>query len=356
MVDELILHLGDRKTGSTSIQTALASQAASSVAGRIIYPTRWNHNALVNAIRGGAKPGILEEKANSIRQRLQKSDARYGIISAEQFEVAPPEAVQHFLHSYFPEWKGRVRLIAYIRPHADRLLSSFAERSKLGGGGKNIRALHENFKASGFLEYAPRLRAWRSVFGDNLTIRPFRRELLFEQDVVRDFFEFAFRGQEMSVRQVDVRNESVSLQDLAMLRWIHGTLRKEFGSRIKKTTQRSFGRRLAIVLASSRSQAGCKLQMDQQLVEDVIATYTEDAKSVDREWFNSEPMLEGLQAHRSKAIGQEQSLEASDYYDEETLRIMRCWTVFMGRMMAKDQKRFLALSLPPELRPKHAKN
>lgn len=356
MVDELILHLGDRKTGSTSIQTALASQATSSAAGRIIYPTRWNHNPLANAIRGEAKPGFLEKRADLIRQRLLKSDARYGIISAEHFEVTPPEAVQQFLHNYLPEWKGRVRLIAYIRPHADRLLSSFAERSKLGSGSKDLRALHEKFKANGFLEYAPRLRAWRSVFGDSLTIKPFRRELLFEQDVVRDFFEFVFRGEEMSLRRVDVRNESICLQDLTMLRLIHSTLRKEFGNRIKKSTQQAFGRRLAIVLASSRSQAGCKLQMDQRLVEDVIATYTEDAKSVDREWFDAGPMLEGLQAHRSKANDQEQSLEASDYFDAETLRLVRCWTIFMGRMMAKDQKRFLALSLPPELRPKQTKN
>ncbi|MFT7595545.1 MAG: hypothetical protein ACI8R4_002874, partial [Paracoccaceae bacterium] len=50
MINELIIHLGDTKTGSTSIQRALVNKACKSPGVSIEYPTANNHTALVNTL------------------------------------------------------------------------------------------------------------------------------------------------------------------------------------------------------------------------------------------------------------------------------------------------------------------
>lgn len=353
MIKELIIHLGDRKTGTTSIQTALASHSWHCNTAKLVYPSRWNHNPLANAIGREKTPQVLAKRGKALRERLLKSDADFGVISAEHFEVVPPQFLAEFLDTYLPELRQSLRLIAYIRPHADRLLSSFAERSKLGSRCGSPTQLHRTFLATGFLRYGPRLKAWREVFGQQITFRPFERSFLYKEDAVEDFFKFVFGTHAYSLQQQPRRNESLCLEDLVLLREVHRVLRERFGGRLNKGTQEAFGRRMAIVLANSGAQ-GTRLRLHRRLAEDVVMAYHDDAITIDQEFFSGNPMHNALKSHRDKVIEEEQSLDVADYYSQEAIRQMHCWAEFIGRLMVNNQENFLTNSMPPELRPGQA--
>lgn len=345
MIEELIIHLGDRKTGSTSIQAALASKCWNCPSARLFYPADSNHNSLANAIRGEERGISLAQRGDKIRQRLVRSDAQFGVLSAEHFEAVSPHDLADFLGSYLPEVMSQFRLIAYIRPHADRLLSSFAERSKIGSNCASTVHLHQNFLSNNILMYAPRMREWRNVFGERVTFRPFIRSMLLDQDVVSDFFGFVFGSHPFTLRIPQLHNESLCVEDLVMLRAVHGILRQRYGPRLDLFTRQAFGRRMGVVLASSRA-SGTRLSLHRSLVEKVITAYRDDAIAVDQEFFTGSPMLSALEQYREKAVEEEQSLDIEDYYSQEAIRQMACWAEFIGQIMASNQKQFLA-NLPP---------
>ena len=341
MIKELIIHLGDRKTGSTSIQAALASKSWCCASADLIYPSRSNHNSLANAIRGEATGLSLSQRGKLLRRRLLGSDAEFGVISAELFEIVSPRDLSTFLGNYLPELLPRVRLIAYIRPHAERLLSTFAERLKIGERYSSPAQLHRDFLSKNLLKYAPRMRQWRNAFGDKIMFKPFIRAMFNEQDVVSDFFSFLFRDHHFTLDgNFRPRNQSLCLEDLVMLRMVHSILRQRFGSELNNSTLKVFGRRMAITLASSAA-SGTKPQLHRSLVEDIVSAYSDDAIAVDQEFFTGSPMFSALQQYREKCIEEEQSLNVKDYYSQEAIRHMTCWAEFIGQIMASNQKQFL---------------
>lgn len=345
MIKELIVHIGDRKTGSTSIQAALASRNWICRSANIIYPAKVNHNLLASAIsKSNGRVGLRGEK---LRERLLRSDADYAVISAENFEDVNPKNLALFIDTYLPELRSSMRLIGYIRPHADRLLSSFSERSKRGVCLYSLAELHDQFVRSRFLFYAPRMLAWRAVFGEHILFRPFDRSLLCEQDVVKDFFGFVLGGHDFQLNTLQQRNESLCLQDLVLLRELHSLLRKRFGEDIKQSTLGAFGRNMANLLTSEENK-GTKLQLHRNLLEDVILAYREDAIVVDREFFTGSPMLNALESHRDKTVENEQSLDVAEYYSSEAIRQLRCWAEFIGRLMVRNQEQFAGSIVPPK--------
>ena len=106
MIKQLIIHLGDCKTGSTSIQSALCKKAWQSKAAKILYPTNFNHNFLAGLIKNNNQDA-LKSRADKLRQNLVKSNAYYGIISAEGFEGVHPVDLSSFMQQYCPNGKTR---------------------------------------------------------------------------------------------------------------------------------------------------------------------------------------------------------------------------------------------------------
>ena len=352
MIKTLIIHLGDHKTGTTSIQKALASKSLECSTAQVIYPIHpncFNHNLLARAIRREEMNIDLEERGKWLRSRLMNSDAEFGVISAEKFEFVPPNMLSNFLEKYLPELTSTLRLIAYIRPHADRLLSGFAERTKLGVRCVSPEQLHSQLLKKGLLKYAPRMQKWGSIFGKQLTFKPFDRSLLHEKDVVQDFFQFVLGGHSWQLHQPKRCNDSLCLEDLVLLREVHQTLRQNFGIKLKRHTLEVFGRSMALVLATHtiKGSTGTKLQLDRSLVEELIAAYRDDAIAVDQEFFQSSPMLTALENQRNKALEEKQSLNTTDFYSIDAIRQIHCWAEFIGRLMVSNQLQFIANSLGP---------
>ena len=338
MVDEVVFHLGDCKTGSTSIQKVLRLQAWTG-GKRVQYATSGkgpkgkpvlHHGELAHRLSRPGKGDSADRRFRAYARRLERAEGAIGVISSEHFEFVPPARLKEALDAHFTAFKGRIRLIAYVRPHAARLVSSFAEQTKLG---KPTESLDAFVSRSILLEryfYADRFREWRRCFGESFTLRPMIRDVLYRGSVVDDFLQFLFGDTEFATKSGLVDNESLSLENLLVAReaYRHITV----GSRTS-----SIGRNLGRYLAANATGPGTRLRMHRALAEEVLAAYREDAEKLDTAFFadgafGDRPMLRALEKAVEEAPDEPQSMRLEDHFTPDQLRMIRVWSQLIGQM------------------------
>ena len=157
MTQELIFHIGDHKTGSTSIQSALAAKHIVPEGKTLLYPSQLNHNHLVELRRKGkaikgkrfSGPDIRHKKFSELAHEINNSDYDFCVISAEAFEAFSPSRLDDIIAKYFDTTQIKIRVIAYVRPHAARLLSSYAEKIKISPFPGSLDEYHEKTQRNG---------------------------------------------------------------------------------------------------------------------------------------------------------------------------------------------------------------
>lgn len=338
MVGEIVFHLGDRKTGSTSIQSVLAKRNWSFPAGDIVYPAKFNHIPLAKALSAPGEKRFAVDRFARVREAFEASDAAHGVISAEDFEYVDPQAVQDAIRRHLPDYVDRVRLVAYVRPHADRLLSAFAERSKKGVFQGSLEAFHDEILQSGMLHYAPRFAKWRTVFGDRFTLRPFVRDALYRSDVVWDFFRYLLGSEAFEITGPTRQNESLSVEDIAMMRAIHTQIRKL--TKEQKPAQQAFGWYMSNFLGAAPAKEGTKPALHRALAEQVAEAYRADAAELDAGFFDGTPISDALAAAPAKAVAEPQSFRAVDHFRPAERRHFRIWAQFLLRLIEADPEHF----------------
>jgi hypothetical protein len=343
MVKTLVIHLGGHKTGSTSIQSTLARQTweadasicyPSVLAGRAGAQARSNHGALAAVLTGPPDPALRDQRFALAARRLAASDADLGVLSAERFEHVNPAALHQVIAAHFPEHADSLRLIAYVRPHAERLVSGYAERVKHGvwsGTLEEFAAQMAGVTGLRSFFYHDQFLRWRRVFGPRFTLRPMIRERLVAGDVVRDFLDFALEGRAVRLTEPALRNESASLEDLALLREFH---RLAGGGEKPSEAQNKLGVRLARHLNEDPAATRTKLQLHRALAEAVVETYRADAAALDAEFFDGTPMTDALLAAPAKAVETAQSMRAEDHFGAAEMRLIRVWSGFLAELLA----------------------
>lgn len=347
MVRELVFHLGDCKTGSTSIQTVLARGGWHSTERSLFYPAMFNHIPLAKTLT--QKAGGDDRQWAQVARRLSRDKADVGVISAEHFEFVDPGKLARQLERHFGAWEGRIRLISYVRPHAERFLSTFAERSKLGGRGKSMEQVLNQVERDGRFHYLPRVTRWRETFGGAFTVRPFLRDRLKDGDVVRDFFDYVFEGREVGFTDVTDQNESLSVEDLTILREIHRKLKVKKDPEMRNA-QEVLGRNLARFLTASAAPNPTRLRLHRALAERIAGIYAEDARAMDATFFEGTPMTDRLGHAVRTAVAEPVSLDPADYHAASTLRLVDAWAGFTGHVMKADPGHFTWACRPTEFR------
>ena len=332
----LVFHLGDKKTGSTAIQTVLASGLWTCSSVGLSYPTngRISHILLARGLqRGAASPAAVAVRFREISQELQSKPSDVAVISAEDFEDVDPLVLRKAILQHLPAYLDTAKFIAYVRPHADRLVSSFSERVKAGGQVTSMDELYDRFRQAGTLNYARRFQKWRSAFGGQFVLRPLARDLLFKADVVQDFLRFALGTDDFSAANPPNANKSLTLENLALLKEMLAWLRPANGRR--NELQTAFGRYVGRLMANSPLE-GTKLQIHRSLAERVLADFETDARELDREFFDGTPMFDTLNAAPAKAIDQAQSLRLEDHYSEREQFLIRMWITQTATFLKAD--------------------
>ncbi len=337
MIKELIVHLGDTKTGSTSIQKVLA-QKAYEVPGRsICYPGRSNHNPLSRTL---SRKRLFKDRADrfqDIAKVFQNRNADYGIVSAELFQAVDPGILNDAIKAYWPQFQDRMRLVAYVRPHADKFLSSFSERVKLGAEFDSLEAFFEDQSANGTLDYTPRFEKWRRVFGSRFELRPFVRERLFQADVVQDFFHYVLGSEAFRITSRVEANSSLTVSQLAFLRDMHAHLKTGAGQRPKpafKDAQNALGRLVSEHMAAQAlGSGGDKLRMPEALFQRFRERYARDAAALDAAFFEGAPMSQALEKSAAKTAGVPQSLNVEAHFDPATIGSLRCFSQVLSALL-----------------------
>ena len=347
MIKELIVHLGDTKTGSTSIQKVLKQKTYKTAGEELCYPTQNHHNALVRTLTRKRHLPQREVRFGSVYNRFSKSNAALGIVSAEHFQFADPILFEKTARQYWPDLCENMRLIAYIRPHHEKLLSSYSERVKLGIVSGSFDNFVEEVFESKLLDYMPRLKAWRDVFGERFVAKPFVRSEFYKNDVVEDFFKFSLGHENFTISGTASSNTSLTLPQLSLLRLAHLVLDGHRPSTEPKKNpaffdaRSSFGRSISEhINARKLGENGAKLRLPDVFVERVKTRYSKDANALDETFFGGNAMSTALESCGTKATRESQSMEVGDYFNRETIEAFSATTEIMAKMLVKNPRRF----------------
>ncbi len=224
------LHIGGQKTGSTSIQKTLASNAAVLQQTGFHYPTiAANHAPLLiaakpesfrsiawqrRASQAGAETPTVEQLQADFRaavlQEAQAADARRLILSSEVFSGSSEEHLRD-MRSWLLGFCERIVVVAYVRHPASLTVSKVQQRLK---GGTSLDQFNPNAEGTAYRE----LEACRNVYGrESMVLRDFDRALLHRGDVVRDFLKvIGISDADADIFSTHIHNESLS-QEGALL-------------------------------------------------------------------------------------------------------------------------------------------
>lgn len=331
----LIFHIGDHKTGSTSIQIAFAKNSVKLQGHSIFYPAKLARNALGEQCLAYGKAQTPKERRQAGRpiaklaERIRASQADFVLISAETFEKVPAALLREVVDTFFVGTADDIRVFGYVRPHSARLISSFAERTKAGVPKTltlNLEDFTKHCKNANEFNYLPRFTAWRESFGDAFTLRPMIRDRLFNGSVVDDFAHHAFGGIPFTITGSSQANESLCLEDLMRLKALQISLKAPKNLRLKIGWEFS---RLTGQLPPPPVRT--KLQLNRSLAEDIRDFYLADARDMDRDFFDGEPLMENeLIASVEKAPIEAQSTDPADHLSPSELHGLE----IMSKMVA----------------------
>ena len=312
---KLVFHLGDMKTGSTSIQTLLSSKSWRCDSVKLLYPVGMgvSHITFAQSLSGKVDQSRTPKLAQAIFNEIKANpDADVAVISAEDFEKVDAQALKRAIETHFPGSLDSARFIAYVRPHADRFPSTYAERVKTGNFLGTLEELQAVLHARKNFVYTPRFMAWRDTFGSAFELRPMIRELLYRKDVVADFMKFALQTEDFTLSSTPDANESLSLENLSIVRELHVKLNG--GKNKGLPYQSTIGRALARRMNESAYHEGTKVRIHRSLAEKVREQYGADAAALDAAFFTGTPLTDALNTAPAKAVAEAQSVRIADHF------------------------------------------
>lgn len=341
---KLIFHIGDKKTGSTSIQQALLRNMWVCKTCRLEYLIDADapyHHHLAWLMTQPQKTVEIRSLFGRLSRRIRKSDADVGIVSSELFREVPPSVLRQAIDRFLPQYADQVEILIYIRPHADRLLSLYGQEVKLGSFLGFPYDYYELTLKRGDFRYFDLLHQWQKTFGDQLTVRPMVKEHLFAGGVVSDFLHSVLAGAPFELAELANANPSLSAQELSLIRRFHLNLAEELAgcqSQALKTARMRTGERLAEHFSAIVTPAmpTDPLRLDRALASRVLDSYAQDATQIDAAWFQGAPMQRALEKTVEMAPLRVAPLVARSHFPPITLRLLKIWARLAGEMIRHD--------------------
>lgn len=226
MTPDLILHIGQSKTGTSSIQRVLGARREALAKLGVCYPLApgWANHGLLPASLvpverlGHFNPAVWEGMAPAARLARFRVEfarelaampdtTRLLLISAEQMGgLLDSEASIGALRDLLAPHVGAVRVVMYLRRQDSHFASGYTQALRVGHVSPPVLPAKgpETLRA---YDYAALLDLWARVFGEAaVQPRVFERESLLNGDVVDDFL--AFCGVPLEVPRDDPDRQS----------------------------------------------------------------------------------------------------------------------------------------------------
>lgn len=333
MSKTLVFHIGDPKTGTSSIQQVLMDGAFSSPDVSIDYQPYLNAFPLANSL---ADPDSAHNQAplfGAISAWLAASDTEVSVISAEMFFRVDPVMMQQALEVFLPDHAASARFVAYVRPHAARFLSQFVQISKTGMYWGDMATLFDRMVKKETLLYHQRFSAWRRVFGDRFTLRPMVRGELHDRDVVADFLNVALQGAPFTLHPSGSFNESPSLEVLTGVREMHRVFNR---NGVPLEVRQTVGQYMVNKLNAAVKGQGTKPRISKDILERIHAHCEADAVAMDAAFFGRPILQQALSDAMQDGVDTAMPLAANRYYAPESLAKLRRVSERLSKMFAED--------------------
>lgn len=293
----LVLHLGDFKTGSTAIQSWLKTEGA---AHGIATPPGFNQAALAHALNlpEADCDAAFAALADDLSRDPGREAARHIVVSAEHFEMSPPDRLATMLDRHLPDLAPKARLIAYVRPHPAAYLARFAESVKIGSHMGDLDSYLDRPDIPRRLAYGTRLGAWADVFGDRLAVRLFDPAAFPGGDVRRDFLGFVTGRDPGPLPATGDANPTPGLVALCRARALHAAIGPlpPTATTARFTLGRAWGR----LIAGPDDMA---LRLDRALALRLRDRLGPEAAAADARFFPGGPLAAALDAAVADAPG-----------------------------------------------------
>lgn len=290
----LIFHIGDHKTGTTTIQHAFATRLVRIGGVQPLYTASLSHNHLPQLFRAVLRDrnSPTAEKGRQViaglAAKIAASDAPICVISAESFEGFDPAGLRRILDEHFAGLFDRIRIIAYVRPHLQRFVSGYAERTKIGILSGDMESFFQTCLAHDVFRFAPRFRKWRKVFGADFVLRPFVRTALIDGSLMTDFIRSAVGDVPFTVDPTDNQNESLSLEDLLRVKYLHAQIKGR-----SEKFHHNYGWALTRMLGDMpRPETATRIRLHRSLAERAAEHFRPDARRLDEAFFPADRFLE----------------------------------------------------------------
>ena len=339
---KLVFHIGHHKTGSSSIQRALACGDIALEGKSLLYPCDVSHNYLKRHFAKCAQgeeplagsegmPGLKR-----IQKRVQEREWDYVVISGEEFEDSPASEVNDVLQRFLLPLVRDHMVLCYLRPHVPRVLSNYSEKVKIGQFPGTLEQFHKANLNKGRFLYDAKMAKWRAEFGEKLALRAMVRGRLRDGSVVQDFVQEAF-GADAATASITPRkdsNESLCLEELMILSLVQEQLRDR-----DRHLRLMMGWEVARLMGEeSLRKTRTKPALHRSLAETIRRDYLEDARAVDRAYFADDPIFEAeLERAVDEAIPEPRSYRPEDYFEPDTLATIKVMTRLVDEMIDNDK-------------------
>lgn len=320
MIKSLVLHIGDPKTGTSSIQRILFERQWTCATVTLDYPPVLNSLALAESLREGRLSKSVKEVFEPYAIWLEDSKADVAVISAEQFSGVEPALVHEAFATYAPAVMDRIRVLAYARPHVSRFVSAYSQRVKVGALNVEMAEFYDRPATSKVLGMHKRFMAWRAAFGAGLVVRPMIRSEILRGDVVADCLGVVLGTEDFSITGSTEANISLPLEALAGLRLIQTLLKK---NDIPFVRRQAVGDRINTLVTADPKLRGAKVGVDRALYARLKADYLPDAEAMDAEFFAGPIMVKALAAAEKDAAAEPVSTLASAHFGPGKLSRLR---------------------------------
>ena len=199
--DEILLHIGLAKTGTTSIQQFCVENCDGLLQRGILYPNTGRHGpghqmlGLASLTDDQRSADIVNRQPAELAQLLDRVLAEFQsvapsvrsiLLSSERFGAMGSEAIQRLRN----ELQGiRVKPIVYLRRQDLMAESLFAQGMRVRSKTRNVRPLNPDRVNFPVLQFGKLIDRWTNVFGiENVIVRKFEKRPD-GKDVVADFLE-----------------------------------------------------------------------------------------------------------------------------------------------------------------------
>lgn len=288
----VIIHVGDHKAGSTSIQSGLTRGDVNLNNGKLCYPLpsgRYGHNYAAHKFTGSISQRWSPDTAPLVKMaKLARScSPDLTIFSAEGFEAANPYKVRRAFERDLLIPADKIDVFCLLRPHNARLCATLAEHIKCGSASpdpmKDLNRLRRYW-----VGYAARCLIWSAAFGDRYRVSPFLRSEMANENPLSEMFARTIGLDVVTIHAQTHANKSLSTEDLMRIHFIQQGLRD-----LPKWDRHKIGWSIARRFQndSSLGRTRTPLALDKKTAVSLKRRYWLDATLLDHRYFDGRPLM-----------------------------------------------------------------